>query len=191
VHLLRRTDDSVHRARLHAQRAPDTQVFVDDRKRPWPLHTVVRIESNDRPTEQARKPCHAFLAAWRALVVVRFPGRDGFGIGPACGVAAFRALRLGQQVFDLIREGFGGNCSHSHGLGHAVDVSRNSAAKRALKRDNTLQRCSMNVAGCMASRPDVQTCRTGNSLAASRLISGDDTSGEQAGGTSAVSQRSF
>lgn len=120
MHLLRRTDDRIDRTRLQTQRAADTKIFIDDRKRPGPFHAVIGIQRNDRLAEQAGQPDYTFLSAWWALVVICLARGNGLGVRPASGIAAFGALRLGQPVFDLVGEGFGRSCSHySHinGLG--------------------------------------------------------------------------
>ena len=62
------------------------------------------IERNHRFAEQCGKTCDAFGTAGRTLVVIGFAAGDGFGIRTACGVTALRALRLGQQIFNAIRE---------------------------------------------------------------------------------------
>jgi hypothetical protein len=97
---------------LQAQRASDAKIFVDDRKRPWPLNAVIQIQRNDRHAQQAREADHPLLASRRALVVVCLACCNGFSIRAACGVAAFGALRLGQPVFDLVGECLGRGCSH-------------------------------------------------------------------------------
>ena len=57
-----------------------------------------------RFAEQCGKTRDAFGTARRALVVIGFAVCDGLGVGTACGVTALRALRLGQQIFNAIRE---------------------------------------------------------------------------------------
>ena len=68
---------------------------------------VMRIERDDGLAEQRSESRDAFGAARRALVIVGLARRNGFGIGPARGIAAFGALRLGQQIFDLVCECLG------------------------------------------------------------------------------------
>jgi hypothetical protein len=107
VHLLRRADDRVDRARLQAQRAADAQAFVDECDGARMLGAVHRIQWNHRLAEQARQARDAPGAARRALVVVRVAGGDRFRVWAAAVIAALRALRLGEQIFEAIREGLG------------------------------------------------------------------------------------
>ncbi|CAM2192185.1 conserved protein of unknown function [Paraburkholderia kururiensis] len=131
MHLFRCPDDCIDRACLHAQRAADTQVFVDHGERTRPFGAVDGIERDDRLAEQAGKARHAFGAAGRALVVVRGAGGDGFGVGPAAVVAALGALRLGEQIFDAICECL--RIGHGHDMRSWPKRSQNgckSAAER-------------------------------------------------------------
>ncbi|CAN0646330.1 hypothetical protein BCEP27_70117 [Burkholderia cepacia] len=107
VHLLRCPDDRVDRARLHAQRAADAQAFVDEGDGARMFAAVHGVQRNHGLAEQAREARDTFGAAGRALVVVRVAGGDRLGVRPAAVIAALRALRLGKQIFDAIRECFG------------------------------------------------------------------------------------
>ncbi|CAG9242316.1 hypothetical protein BDI4_1170009 [Burkholderia diffusa] len=118
VHLFRRADDRIDRACLHAQRAADAQAFVDERDGARMLGAVDGVQRDHRLAEQAREARDAFGAAGRALVVVRVAGGDRVGVRTAAVIAALRALRLGKQIFDAIREGLG--------IGHG-DNGRSSA----------------------------------------------------------------
>ena len=104
VHLFRCANYCVDRTGLHAQRAADANLFVDNRQRTRPFDAIGGIERNHRFAEQRSEACDTFGAAWRALVVIGFAVCDGLGIRTACGITALRALRLGQQIFNAIRE---------------------------------------------------------------------------------------
>jgi hypothetical protein len=77
------------------------------------------LDGNDRTPGQRGQPAHALDPARRALVDLRFAAGDRFRIRPAGRVAAFRALGLRQQVFDLVGEGF-----HGWRLGGKADIIR-------------------------------------------------------------------
>ena len=80
---------------MDAQRATYAQAFVDNGNRAWPFMTIDRIDGDDRLAQQFRHTRDAFDTTGRALVVVGAAVGDRFSIRTACGIAAFRTLRLG------------------------------------------------------------------------------------------------
>ncbi|AJK47331.1 hypothetical protein BGL_1c28530 [Burkholderia plantarii] len=104
MHLLRRTDDRIHRAGLHAERAADAELFVDHGEQARVFLAVLDGERDHGLAEQRGEAFDALMAAGRALVVAGAAGGDRLGIRATAVVAALRALRLRQQIFDAIRE---------------------------------------------------------------------------------------
>ena len=122
VHLFRCANYCIDRTCLHAQRAADANLFVDNRQRTRPFDTVGGIQRNHRFAEQRGKACDAFGTAGRTLVVIGFAFRDGFGIRAACGIAALGALRLWQQIFDAICQRF--DVCHGHDVGACLAAAQ-------------------------------------------------------------------
>ncbi len=118
VHLFRSPDDRVDRAGLDAQRAADAELLVDHGQRPRALLAMLDGQRDHRLAEQIGEPLDAFVAAGRALVVVGAAVGDCLGIRTAAIEAALRALCLGQQIFDAIRE-FSGVGHGDGGAGRA------------------------------------------------------------------------
>jgi hypothetical protein len=122
VHLFRCANYRVDGTGLHAQRAADAQLFVDNRQRTRTFDAIGGIERDDRFAEQCGETRDALGATGWTLVITGVTVRDGFGIGTACGVTALRALRLGQQIFDAIRKYF--DVCHGYGVGVCRAVAR-------------------------------------------------------------------
>ncbi|MNS99756.1 hypothetical protein D3C72_1341680 [compost metagenome] len=102
MHLLGGADDGVHGTGLDAQGTADTQRFVDIGDRSRTFEAVDGIERNNFFAQQAGQARDALHAARWALVDVGAAGGYRFRIRAAAVVAAFGALRLRQQVFDLV-----------------------------------------------------------------------------------------
>jgi hypothetical protein len=103
VHLLRGAENRVDRAGLDALGAADADVLVDDGNRRHRLgDTVVRVQRNRLAAEQLGELEDAVLAAGRALVDLGLAFGDRGGIRPAAGKAALAALRLRQDLVDLL-----------------------------------------------------------------------------------------
>ena len=102
MHLLGGADDGVDGAGLDAQGTADTQRFVDVGDRSRPFEAVDGIERDDFFAQQVGQAHDALRTARRALVDVGAAGGNCFRIRAAAVVAALGALRLRQQVFDLV-----------------------------------------------------------------------------------------
>jgi hypothetical protein len=96
VHYLRRPDDGIDGAGLDAQRAADAVGFVDARDQRSLVFAPRRIERQRRRSGACRKLAYDPIAARRASVDGRIPGRHGFSVRAATIEAALPALRLGQ-----------------------------------------------------------------------------------------------
>lgn len=104
MHLLRGAHDGVDRAGLYAKRTTYAQRFVNHRDRSRTFDAMHRVQWNDRFAENAGEARNTFRAAGRALVITRLAARHGLCIGTAGRIAAFRALRLRQGVFEAVSE---------------------------------------------------------------------------------------
>jgi len=103
VHLLARAHDCIDRTWRQALRAANTALLVDHCEQCGTLDPIVGIEWEGRSIQQSGEALDRRGATRWALIDVGGPTRDGFGVGPAAGVAATGALRLRKQSVDVIR----------------------------------------------------------------------------------------
>src|SRR6218665_1694495 len=104
VHHLAGADDGVGGADLQAQRAADAPVLIDECHRARPLAPMPGIQRQRCLAGDRGQARHPLGPAGRALVDRRRALGNGLRIGAAVGIAAARALRLGQRGVDPRRQ---------------------------------------------------------------------------------------
>jgi hypothetical protein len=92
----------IDRAGLQALRTADTGILGYDRNRLRLLYSVCRIKSDGSLAKQAAESLDRRFAARRTLVDFCRAGSERFGIRPTAGKSALTALRLRQEIIDLI-----------------------------------------------------------------------------------------
>src|SRR5450830_31911 len=112
MHLLGGADDGIDRTSLDTQGATDARCFIDDRAGTAAFDAIDGIERQQGLAQQAGQACNSFGATRRTLIERSAAISNGFGIRSASRIAAFAALGLRQQVFDLVGEGRGGGEGH-------------------------------------------------------------------------------
>jgi hypothetical protein len=100
MHLLPRAKNGVHGAGLNAERAADTQFFVDDRDQFGFLYAPFRIERLGLPVQEIRQRTNSGLSAGRAPVDIGISGDNGLRVRSAARIAALAALGLRQQLIN-------------------------------------------------------------------------------------------
>jgi hypothetical protein len=101
MHVLGGTQNGIHGTGLDAFGAADTLVFADNSHPPGLFNPVFGIQGLRLHIQQVRQGLDGRFTTGRAFVD-RTTFGDGFGVGPASGVAALAALGLGQQGINLL-----------------------------------------------------------------------------------------
>jgi len=104
VHAFSAPDDRIDRAGLDAERAADAPFLIDQCRGKRFLDAVGGIERQGLAPEQRGEPVDPSFASRRTLVNLGLTAGDRFGVGTASAVAALRALRLREQVVNLVGE---------------------------------------------------------------------------------------
>jgi hypothetical protein len=97
-------DNRIHRAGLNAERAANTDGFIDHRTGTGTLDTIFWIQRQSGLAKQARQTGNAFPAAGRTLVGFGSACGEGLRVRRTAGKATFGALSLRQQIVDLLRQ---------------------------------------------------------------------------------------
>ena len=105
VHALVQAQDRIRGAGLDAQRAAYAPVFVDDGHGARCFLTMLGTQGLNRAACDGRQARNALGASGRALVDAGLATGDGQGVCSAVGIAAARALGLGQGGVDACRQG--------------------------------------------------------------------------------------
>ena len=100
MHQLMGADDSIDWTGSTAMGTANAQRFIDNGDRTTGRNLF--NQRNDCSTEQVCEPAHCFLAARRAEVDIDAILGDCSRIRATTRITALRALRLWQQVIDLI-----------------------------------------------------------------------------------------
>ena len=105
VHVTRRTDYGIHRARLNAFRATDTRSFINecDRRLQW-HDTETLIDIFGCAVQHTRKCMRGRLATRRTLINIRIARHQRSRIRTAPWEGAATALGLRQQLVDRINQ---------------------------------------------------------------------------------------
>ena len=102
MHLLGSTENGIDRTGLYAQRATDTNLFINNHDCFVTVLAVFGVQWLGVFSEQVGKCLYGTFAARRTLVDISLVCGDGFRIRTTAGIGALAALGLWQQLVNLV-----------------------------------------------------------------------------------------